>query len=71
MLLFHAKDSEINMQLGFSDKWILLGHWGGACDIKWFTVLYLNEIVSARWRWKLLMDSFSWCNEIAFLWHLI
>lgn len=24
--LFLAKDSEINMQLGFSDKWILLGH---------------------------------------------
>lgn len=25
-LLLLAKDSEINMQLGFSDKWILLGH---------------------------------------------
>lgn len=24
----------INMQLGCSDKWILLGHRGDACDIK-------------------------------------
>lgn len=26
VLLLLAKDSEINMQLGFSDKWILVGH---------------------------------------------
>jgi hypothetical protein len=25
-VLLLAKDSEINMQLGFSDKWIQLGH---------------------------------------------
>ena len=46
VLLFLAKDSEINMQLGFSDKWILLGHWGvhvTLSDLQSFTLMKLFQ----------------------------
>lgn len=45
-MLFLAKDSEINMQLGFSDKWILLGHWGvhvTLSDLQSFTLMKLFQ----------------------------